>query len=54
VTRGVSPLYENEGLKVGRIPPMTPIDQVRDEGNRYVRGWIGYFGLARQFDEFVN
>ena len=22
--------------------------------NRYVRGWIGYFGLARQFDEFVN
>ena len=24
------------------------------ELNRYVRGWIGYFGLARQFDEFVN
>jgi hypothetical protein len=22
--------------------------------NRYVRGWIGFFGLARQFDEFVN
>ncbi len=22
--------------------------------NRYMRGWIGYFGLARQFDEFVN
>jgi len=22
--------------------------------NRHVRGWIGYFGLARQFDEFVN
>jgi RNA-directed DNA polymerase len=22
--------------------------------NRYVRGWIGYFGLARQFDEFAN
>ena len=22
--------------------------------NRYVRGWIGYFGLARQFDEFVK
>ena len=22
--------------------------------NRYLRGWIGYFGLARQFDEFVN
>ena len=21
--------------------------------NRYVRGWIGYFGLARQFDTFV-
>ena len=21
---------------------------------RYVRGWIGYFGLARQFDEFVE
>ena len=24
------------------------------ELNRYVRGWIGYFGLARQFDEIVN
>ena len=22
--------------------------------NRYVRGWIGYFGLAQQFDLFVN
>ena len=22
--------------------------------NRYVRGWIGYFGLTRQFDEFVD
>jgi RNA-directed DNA polymerase len=22
--------------------------------NRYVRGWIGYFGLARQFEEFVD
>jgi len=22
--------------------------------NRYVRGWIGYFGLARQFDTFVE
>ena len=22
--------------------------------NRYLRGWIGYFGLARQFDEFVE
>ena len=22
--------------------------------NRFVRGWIGYFGLARQFDEFVE
>ena len=22
--------------------------------NRYVRGWIGYFGLARQFDDFVD
>jgi hypothetical protein len=30
---GVSPLYENEDLKVGRIPTVTPIDQVRDEGN---------------------
>ena len=30
---GVSPLYENEGLKVGRIPTVTPIDQVRDEGH---------------------
>ena len=30
---GGSPLYENEGLKEGRIPTVTPIDQVRDEGN---------------------
>jgi len=30
---GESPLYENEDLKVGRIPTVTPIDQVRDEGN---------------------
>ncbi len=22
--------------------------------NRYVRGWIGYFGLARQFDDFAD
>ena len=22
--------------------------------NRYLRGWIGYFGLARQFDTFVD
>ena len=22
--------------------------------NRYLRGWIGYSGLARQFDEFVE
>ena len=22
--------------------------------NRYLRGWIGYFGLARQFDDFVD
>jgi RNA-directed DNA polymerase len=22
--------------------------------NRYVRGWIGYFGLARQFDAFAD
>ncbi len=22
--------------------------------NRYLRGWIGYFGLARQFDDFVG
>ena len=30
---GASPLYENEDLKVGRTPTVTPIDQVRDEGN---------------------
>ena len=24
------------------------------ELSRYLRGWIGYFGLARQFDEFVE
>jgi len=96
---GESPLYENGILKEGRIPPVTPIDQVQDEGNcgraidrgeeacecvgklkalkrrvkeltgrsrgismqrrltdlnRYVRGWIGYFGLAQQCDLFDN
>jgi len=30
---GSSPLYENENLKEDRIPPVTPIDQVRGEGN---------------------
>ena len=30
---GVSPLYENESLKEGSIPTVTPIDQVLDEGN---------------------
>jgi hypothetical protein len=30
---GVSPLYENEESKEGRIPTVTPIDQLRDEGN---------------------
>ena len=30
---GVSPLYENESLKVGSLPTVTPIDQVLDEGN---------------------
>jgi len=30
---GESPLYEKEDLKVGRIPTVTPIDQVLDEGN---------------------
>ncbi len=30
---GESPLYENEDLKVNRIPTVTPIDQVLDEGN---------------------
>jgi hypothetical protein len=29
---GESPLYENENLKVGRIPTVTPLEQVRDEG----------------------
>ena len=28
-----SPLYENENLKEGSIPTVTPIEQVRDEGN---------------------
>ena len=28
-----SPLYENEDLKEGSIPAVTPIEQVRDEGN---------------------
>jgi hypothetical protein len=27
-----SPLYENEDLKEGSIPIVTPIEQVRDEG----------------------
>jgi len=30
---GSSPLYENGILKEGRIPTVTPIDQVQDEGN---------------------
>ena len=30
---GASPLYENESLKEGSIPAVTPIDQVLDEGN---------------------
>ena len=30
---GASPLYENEGLKEGSIPPVTPIDKVLGEGN---------------------
>ena len=30
---GESPLYENEDLKVGRIPTVTPIEQLRDERN---------------------
>ena len=30
---GVSPLYENENLKEGSIPTVTPIGEVLDEGN---------------------
>ena len=30
---GTSLLYENEDLKEGSIPTVTPIEQVRDEGN---------------------
>ena len=30
---GASPLCENEDLSEGRIPTVTPIEQVRDEGN---------------------
>jgi len=30
---GVSPLYENEGLKEGSIPTVTPMDKVLGEGN---------------------
>ena len=30
---GASPLYEDESLKVGRIPTVTPIDQVLADGN---------------------
>ena len=30
---GVSPLYENESLKEGSIPTVTPIDKLLDEGN---------------------
>jgi len=30
---GESPLYENEGLKEGSIPTVTPIDKVLGEGN---------------------
>ena len=30
---GVSPLYENESLKEGSLPTVTPIDKLLDEGN---------------------
>ena len=30
---GASPLYENEGLKEGSIPPVTPIDKVLEARN---------------------
>ncbi len=30
---GESPLYEEEGLKEGSLPTVTPIDKVPDEGN---------------------
>jgi hypothetical protein len=30
---GVSPLYENESLKEGSIPTVTPIGKILDEGN---------------------
>ena len=30
---GVSPLYENEDLKEGSIPTVTPIGEALDEGN---------------------
>ena len=34
---GASPLYENETLRKGSIPNVTPKEQVRDEGNC---GWV--------------
>ena len=30
------------------------MDRRLTELRRYLRGWIGYFGLARQFDDFVD
>ena len=30
---GASPLYENESLKEGSVPTVTPIDKLLDEGN---------------------
>ena len=41
---GASPLYENEDLKEGSIPTVTPIEQVRDEGNCASRAPANHLG----------
>ncbi len=42
----------SRGISMARRRP-TLLVGARDL-NRYVRGWIGYFGLARQFDDFAD
>ena len=42
----------SRGISMASRPPTLRVG-ARDL-NRYVRGWIGYFGLARQFDDIAD
>ena len=50
---GVSPLDEFEGLKVGSIPTVTPIDKVLEEGNCW-GGDKPWGGSLRMFGEEMS